>query len=313
MASVKRWLRSRGPLARAGNKADPIGDFSRFGHGMLNDNSVQAALVDVGFARVRDVVPNTVIQDLSELYEGAISKYRQPLPEHWFPTGMLKAPELQAELHDGAQRLVAPVLETILSPRKAQVFTGSFAVKPSGKASFLGHHQDASIVDETKTASINFWIPLTKSHPGNGPLSFVAGSHRFGNVQRSLSFPWAFEGLDQTMERHASVLTAEVGDLVLFDTAVIHGSQANLTSETRIALQGAIVPTGLEMEHLRVGDDTPEGMVEVRYATPMDLLTSDGVEVLNSAIPKLRRRVPCEASAETFEQWCIEGKASLVC
>lgn len=289
--------------------ASPGAGVRRSGPALFRDPDVEQRLDGAGVALVRGAVPLDAVVELRRVYDEAMARYHEPTPEHWFPTGMLADPDLQARMHDGTHRIATEVLGSLLLPGRGCVFTGSFAVKPVGPASYLGPHQDVSLVDETESRSVNFWIPLERSTPDNGALTFVAGSHRFGNVHRSLALPWAFEGLHEVMEAHAQMVLAEAGDLILFDTAVIHGSPANRTDRPRVALQGAVVPVDEEMEHLSVGPDTPPGMVEVRRTSGLEQLVGDGVRPPAAAAPVLRALVVPTPSREEFEAWCRVGAA----
>lgn len=69
----------------------------------------------------------------------------------------------------------------------------------------------------------------------NGWLEVVPGTHRLGNVQRTLNVPWQFAGQEEVFRRHSVGLRMPAGSVCLFDAALVHGSPPNRSREVRFA------------------------------------------------------------------------------
>lgn len=297
------------PLVRSEHGREPHGWTRPGARGaLLRDEGLQASICDLGVAVVEGAVPVEALEAFDALFQGVRERVSGSFPEHWFATGMLDDPDLQRWLYEAATPIARRAIEPMLTP-DAVVHAGSFAVKPPGPRSVLGMHQDVSMVDERRWRSLNAWIPLVDTTEENGALRFVLGSHRFGNLHRSLALPWAFEELHEVMEEHAITVHARRGDLILFDTAMIHGSPANSTPWPRAALQCLILPGGVAVEHLRQGAETPAGTVEVHAIDPDDLLGGPPTGSESRGRHALRSLIRPNPTRSDFRAWC-EAMAS---
>jgi ectoine hydroxylase-related dioxygenase (phytanoyl-CoA dioxygenase family) len=102
-------------------------------------------------------------------------------------------------------------------------------------------HQDASIFPfEPSGPIVGAWIALTDATEDTSCLQVVPGSHHDGVLEH------AFDRTDETRGRYFQVrqqsadehqtLSAQVGDLIVFDSRLLHRSTDNNTSRSRTAL-----------------------------------------------------------------------------
>lgn len=119
---------------------------------------------------------------------------------------------------------------------------GTFFIKPPTDESILHPHQDSTVIDEVNHYGIFIWIPLTDITLENGPLYVLPGSHKWGNVYRSQHIPWSFRNQYKYLWKKMTPITVKKGDIICFDTSIIHASGTNKTKEFRIAACGALLP-----------------------------------------------------------------------
>ncbi|MBK9353455.1 MAG: phytanoyl-CoA dioxygenase family protein [Bacteroidetes bacterium] len=137
-----------------------------------------------------------------------------------------------------------------------------YQIKPASKTSQLNPHQDTPIVDELNLYAIYAWIPLCDVNEKNGTLSVLPKSHLWGNYQRSLNVPWIYEKYTNKLWKLMKPLNINKGDLICFDSALIHASGPNMSNEVRVAYNTAILPKNFQQVHYYMDKDTPKNKVE---------------------------------------------------
>ncbi|MBK8672730.1 MAG: phytanoyl-CoA dioxygenase family protein [Bacteroidetes bacterium] len=140
-------------------------------------------------------------------------------------------------------------------------------MKPSSKSSDLNPHQDSPIVDERNYYAVFVWVALCDINEKNGALQVLPKSHLWGNFQRSLNVKWPFEKFTQLLKDEMKPIYLNKGDIILFDSALIHSSLPNLSDKPRIAFNTAILPKNHQQVHYYKDKDTPKGKVEQYYIT----------------------------------------------
>lgn len=144
-----------------------------------------------------------------------------------------------------------------------RIVTGLYLVKESGEDSAVPIHQDWNLVDESRCASLNVWIPLVDTTFTNGGLHLIKGSHRVGGTVRGTRVPDPCECcLDITLDQ-MTLVTTRVGQAVVYDSRVLHASPANRSGAERVVCMIAVIPRAAELLHYRFNER--EGMLE-RYA-----------------------------------------------
>ncbi len=149
-------------------------------------------------------------------------------------------------LHPWAAELAtAPSLldavEQVLGPDVLLWRSVVFA-KPPADAGYVGWHQDAAYWGLDGDAVATAWVALTPSHPGNGCLRVLVGSHRVASrehvarvdARNLLLRGQQIEGeLDLGAARDAQL---SPGEFSLHHVAAVHGSGPNPSPSWRIGI-----------------------------------------------------------------------------
>ena len=127
---------------------------------------------------------------------------------------------------------------------------GNFMVKHAGAGSALGLHQDWTFVNEPDVRSINVWLQITPASLENGPLLVVPHSHHFGDIIRGRHITSPFDQIfPQIKKNHAIPVLPKSGEAVIFDNALMHGSDDNQTDLDRIAISLVLKPRTAQLYH----------------------------------------------------------------
>ncbi len=140
----------------------------------------------------------------------------------------------------------------------------SFLCKTPGEDSFMPVHQDWTVVDETKFASVTIWIPLCDVDEKNGAMRVLPGSHRFSDALRSPTLPGAFQSLNDEIYRRMKWVKVKAGEAVIFNHALLHASPPNLSNSDRVIATYGLVPKDAELVFYHRNEN---GKVE-KYTVP---------------------------------------------
>lgn len=213
------------------------------------------------------IVPNVVTPEEIEMFLSTYESItRLPgfnLTDKFLNSGRLHNPELRALVHDTVNKGAATILPRMFDMSDVDTRTGgAFQVKPPSDKSELQIHQDSSVIDEDNDYCLFVWIPLCDVTLENGPLHFLEGSHLWGNTQRSLGVQWNFGKHDALMKKHMRPVTANAGDVIVFDPAMLHSSSKNLSTQLRCAITLTVLRRNYQLVYYFLADDTPKGMIE---------------------------------------------------
>lgn len=236
-------------------------ELKRYERPLLADPALQERLKTVGYAVLPPMIPADELERLVAIGFDLTQRLEEPWGELFLAVGRISDAALRQEVTDAAGDIVRPYLEPLFLPH-VDVLGAPLQVKPSSAASRLDPHQDASLLDEADDLGVYCWIPLTDVDAENGWLEVVPGSHRLGNVQRTLNVPWQFAGQADVFRPHSVGLEMPAGSLCLFDAALVHGSPPNLTEEIRFALNCFAKPKASPMVHFFSDETTTPGNVE---------------------------------------------------
>ena len=125
-----------------------------------------------------------------------------------------------------------------------------FMVKHGQDTSFSHAHQDWSIVDESKHISINCWLPLVSVKENNGAMKILPKSHLKYNNPRGTDIKNSmYDHLEILKTEKFITLNLNLGDLLLFDSRLIHATSDNITNTTRVAVGSILKPTNAKVFH----------------------------------------------------------------
>lgn len=144
-------------------------------------------------------------------------------------------PELLSTLDSLVKASVIPQIEAVF--QNYQFLISSYLVKESGDDTELMPHQDLTFVDEPEECSFNLWIPLQKTDAQSGQLRMLKGSHRIQKTLRVVpEYPRPFVQFNDTIRSLFTDIETEIGECVVINHAVVHGSTVNLTGQPRVAV-----------------------------------------------------------------------------
>jgi hypothetical protein len=158
--------------------------------------------------------------------------------------------------------IISPLLDRIVVPDILDCEGCAWLLKAPGEKSLLNSHQDSSLIDETRFAAFYGWVAIQDTNVENGCMHAIPGSHLWGNHYRSLDVPWIFEPYTELLFKYSQPLEMKAGEILLFDTALIHGSYPNNSKSIRAALNLFFKPKAANMMHYAKFDDTSTAKIE---------------------------------------------------
>jgi ectoine hydroxylase-related dioxygenase (phytanoyl-CoA dioxygenase family) len=228
-----------------------------FNYQVFKDSSFQIELEKQGFVHLKNVVDKDQLNDLMAVYKDAYKNFDilRNNPD-FLNTLTIDDKDLKRYIREK----VTPVLEHALSgfmnmEQLYLPFGCSYCVYfPNTKKNFKPH-QDTAYVDETKTYSIVVWLPLVETDIQNGCLHVLPKSHFWDNTLRSASMIWAFEKYSSLLWKYLKPIPTNLGDVIVFDTSIVHGSFYSGSLNERVALNIPLLRKGTQMLSFHPVDD----------------------------------------------------------
>lgn len=232
-------------FAATGGGSDEAG----YGRTILADPALDANLRERGYVVLEMMQPDEIAQ-LREIADRLYVDER-----HGFHASNLSR---EHDYRHAVNREVSPVLAAAARAHLVdyEPFFSSLVIKWPGEDSAFPSHQDWTMVDEGRFRSINFFCPLADTTVENGALRVLPGSHRVLTSQRvSPSVPVGCESPGwRVTPDDMETIELQVGQVLVFDHALLHCSSANTTDDARWAVITAFKPTGSELFHWYVPD-----------------------------------------------------------
>jgi hypothetical protein len=167
------------------------------------------------------------------------------------------SPELLIKLDLFVKDLIKEQVESVF--QNYQMLISSFLVKEHGDDTELLPHQDLSFVDEPNFCSFNLWIPLQPTDKNSGQLRVLKGSHRIKHTLRVVpEYPRQFVKFQDTIRDLFTNIETQIGDCVVINHSILHGSSVNLTGKPRLAVILGICSssTDVHYHYMPNGDNT---------------------------------------------------------
>lgn len=159
------------------------------------------------------------------------------------------------------QQKLAKHVEKILPLYKPIV--GNFVTKGSNTNSRVPIHQDWTFVDETKHRSLNIWCPLIDTNNDNGTLQVVPSSHHISAAKRGPGTPMGYNVSNDVENNHVKAIPLEAGCAIIYDHALLHGSNANQTDDERVAVTLSMAPKDAQLIHCQGGWTEDKEVIEI--------------------------------------------------
>ena len=142
---------------------------------------------------------------------------------------------------------ILDVVEDLIGPN-ILAFASRFWIKPGRDGSYVSWHQDSAYFGLDPHDLVTVWLALTDSNSANGCLKMLPKSHRGEarthietfNKKNLLARGQVIEGVDET---DAVELELRAGQFSCHHERIVHGSDANNTTEARIGLGIFYIPT----------------------------------------------------------------------
>jgi hypothetical protein len=142
--------------------------------------------------------------------------------------------------------VLLPAVDRVLVDHRPIMFT--YLVKWPG-APVLDLHFDTSLVDEAQFRSVMVWCALDDIAPGGGRLLVQPGSHRAAPSPRAHHSLQNRGRLAPGAPDGFMALSLRAGDAVVFDTALLHGSEANAAEVARVVAGVALRPAAAPLRY----------------------------------------------------------------
>lgn len=206
-------------------------------------DEIQHSFIKNGVVHLKNVIDKEIIDNLVEIHNTIKTKNTYEATDYYFNTISFQDKEIRKLVIENTLNILKPTLSTFIDVSNAKFpLGGNLCISPPNATRGCGLHQDPTLVDETASYSITIWIPLIDTELENGCLHFVKGSHLWGNFYRSMSLKSAFDDYMNVLWQYAEPITTKAGDILCFDSSVLHGSTTNKTNKIRLAVNIPFFP-----------------------------------------------------------------------
>ena len=143
-------------------------------------------------------------------------------------------------------RIVAPIKD--LLGDNVIAWGSHFFCKMPGDGKRVSWHQDSSYWPLTPSMAVTAWLAIDDASVENACMRYIPGSHQFGHLTYTLTENDEGNVLNQTVA-HAETLGEPVnvelkaGEISIHSDLLLHGSEANQSSERRCGLTLRYCPT----------------------------------------------------------------------
>ncbi|MFN8236833.1 MAG: phytanoyl-CoA dioxygenase family protein [Chitinophagales bacterium] len=232
------------------------------------DEKYREAYIKQGYVIIKNVISDDAIERVLRLHD-EISKMPGYFESDKLQTSIAFGEKIHQKVIQEIQDISVDIFNKLLDPDLCHYdFGGGIIIK--NKGCWFAPHQDCSIIDEYKGTTTYAWMPTVSMNDDNGTFYAIPGSHKWAAWQRSSQHPsWPFKKYSQLLWDNMVPLYLDKGDMLLFDSALIHASGDNKTNEKRIAFNACIIEK--DAQHVQYVQDksTPKGKIE-KYFVDLD-------------------------------------------
>jgi ectoine hydroxylase-related dioxygenase (phytanoyl-CoA dioxygenase family) len=213
----------------------------------FRDNHFQQSFEKYGYVVLKDIITDEEINEALAIFHALQQMDAYKVDSRFESAGNFICKETQAFIFDFIREYSKKIAPRFANLDNCDIGEGgTFFIKPPGDESILHPHQDSTVIDEATSYGIFIWIPLQDITMNNGPLYILPHSHLWGNVYRSQHIPWAFRKQYKYLWEKMQPVPVKKGDIICFDTSIIHASGINKTNQIRVAACGALLPKNHE-------------------------------------------------------------------
>ena len=235
----------------------------KFVHQYFNNEDYNHQIQQYGFLKIENILTNNELDMLEQAYQKLCEFPDYSIQDKFQNSGRLRSTDIRNFVMNAIGAFSIEFLPKLFNINIFELeTTGAFQIKPPSQKSDLNPHQDSPVIDELLHNAVYIWIPLCDITEQNGPVWVLPGSHLWGNHQRSLNVNWVFEKHTKMLWKYMKPISMKRGDVLCWDTALIHGSSPNLSNDMRIAVTTTILPKSYNMVDYFSDDKTQKGNVE---------------------------------------------------
>lgn len=169
---------------------------------------------------------------------------------------------------ESINKYIIPHIKQFFHQDRVDFISGVHLIKPPSPLSNLNPHQDSSLVDEQAFPSVYAWVPLTNANQRNGTLYVLPKSHTIALFQRSLNIPWEFLPYLDVLKKYMVPVNVKLGQVIFFDSALIHSSSRNMSLNIRMAVNVFIKPKQANYLHFYSDKELNYELTEVYNVSP---------------------------------------------
>lgn len=236
---------------------------------LLRDPALQQQFERDGFVTVR-LLSLGQVQSLLALYSRTV---RETEVSGLYESSRKNPYALNRLINEAIREQVGAVAEDIFLPCK--IYGGTFMVKSHLDSEMLPLHQDWSVVEEDRYATLFVWCSLVDVSPRNGGIFALPGSHRWFGSLRSGSYPSNRHILPERLHRNVRDVPLLAGEAILYSDALFHGSHANNGDADRIVVTARVTEEAAPLVYFQKFSDTEVDVYDASaefYLTHIDTL-----------------------------------------
>jgi|JI9StandDraft_1071089.scaffolds.fasta_scaffold58582_2 ectoine hydroxylase-related dioxygenase (phytanoyl-CoA dioxygenase family) len=202
--------------------------------------------------------------------------------------------------------LMAPVIQLLQSKlvgifEHYELLGCVFITKPPRTSTYFDYHQDWSYTNESAFAFPTCWVPLQDTHPGNGGMSIIKGSHRFFSTFRSDSLPSSRVPFEEIPQELRTDIHLKKGECLAFHQASFHGSYPNHSEYSRPVIAFVVKPKEAPIIHYIANGKQVRG-----YQMDTTQFNSMLTQIPKSQLPKEAKLFSIiDDGIEPFDSSCI--------
>lgn len=183
-------------------------------------------------------------------------------------------------------------------------FVGTLVVKQPTGDSLVDPHQDGTCHDDSVVPGVVAWVPLTPMDSASGYLRVLSGSQRcFPGVLSTPPTPTPYQQCREELLAALEPVEVELGQALLFDSRLLHGSSTNRSGRMRLAGYLRFKPVESPLQHYWYD----EGAKQVfGYEVPPDFFVGHqwGQEPAGRPFAERAVEVPAQMSMQTIRRRC---------
>jgi ectoine hydroxylase-related dioxygenase (phytanoyl-CoA dioxygenase family) len=210
----------------------------------IKDSIKDKKLNALGYCVV-DNIGDIKTKQLAALFSSLTSN-RDNIPyDKLFTCLTVKDNDFKQDMHQGIRDILDDELNKHLINYSRASYT--FQVKGIGNQSELRPHLDWSFTNEFNGSSTyTLWIPLVPSTIKNGTLFVLPSSHHYFKSFRGSGIQQSIDGLHDYIPQYLKPIDVNPGDLLIFNTRLLHYSPNNLSDKIRVSVMANLVDNNSE-------------------------------------------------------------------